>query len=127
MTQGKPPLSDLELDELLSAARREVPEPSTNLVAAVLSDAAGFSFESRPIARARASSPGRMAAFLNGIGGWKGAATVAASGMLGLWVGYAGLSELPLVGGLGSRAEVMLNGDSGFDPITTFDDFTQDG
>ena len=127
MTTDKQPLSDRELDALLAAARRETPEPSNSLMAAVLSDAADVAASRRPASNARRTGPGRFAAFVSGIGGWQGVATVAASGVLGLWVGYSDLSDLPLVGDLELRVDLMLNGDAGFDPMTTFDDFTLDG
>lgn len=129
MPNDNNPLTDQELGTLFDAAIQDDPEVPVTLTAAVLADAAETAAGryTAPPVRSPPDTPGRLIAFLSGIGGWQGAATMAASGAFGLWVGYADLSALPVVGDLGLQVDLILNGSADLDPIATFDDFMLDG
>ncbi|WP_152912311.1 dihydroorotate dehydrogenase [Candidatus Rhodobacter oscarellae] len=85
----KPPLSDLELDDLFAAKRRTAPAPAPALMARVLADAAHVAAAQTAAPRATAAPEGLMQRILGAIGGWPGAAGLVTASVAGLAIGLA--------------------------------------
>jgi len=79
---------DKELDDFFAAARG-APEPSEDLMARVLADAAALQPEARGFAPVDVPQPGLWASVMEMIGGWPALSGVAAAGVAGLWLGVA--------------------------------------
>jgi hypothetical protein len=78
------------LAPFFAAARAAAPEPSTALLSAILADAAEAGAARRaPPARAPRRSRWRDAV-APALGGWRGAAALAACALFGFWLGLAG-------------------------------------
>lgn len=79
------------LDALFDVARSDVPEPSPDLLARVLSDAeavqAGRLAETGKTPPRRRAVPGFWKMLIAAIGGWPSLGGVAAAGIAGLWIG----------------------------------------
>ncbi len=92
------PLTDLELDALFGAARRQGADPSADLLARIVADA-----EDRASAQAGAAipdpAPGWIGRLLSAIGGWPAAAGLAAAGVTGLTIGILAPSTLETLSG----------------------------
>ncbi|MFQ5622400.1 MAG: hypothetical protein ACE5FS_03290 [Paracoccaceae bacterium] len=130
MARHEKPLSERELDTLFAAVREDAGALPEHLVAAVLADASRVAAERKPAAPAarRQRRPAhRFSALLDGLGGWPGAATVVASGLLGLWIGVSDLASLPYLDDIGSELNVFVDGSDTLLPLATLDDLAMDG
>ncbi|CUH82451.1 hypothetical protein SAMN04488093_11411 [Tropicibacter naphthalenivorans] len=109
MTERK---DDIGLDAFFAAARDDVPLPSGDLMARIQAEA----LAEMPVAGARAA-PGFWAQLRDALGGWKGAAGLAAACACGVWIGISppeGLSDY------WQGAEAGL-GALGLDPVSGYD------
>ena len=92
-----------DLDAIFAAAR-DLPEPSADLMARVLADAAAVQAERAepqilPYASTASASPGFWAEIRTGLGGWLGLGGLAAAGLAGLALGVALPAELDVLAG----------------------------
>ncbi|MDJ0821910.1 MAG: hypothetical protein QNJ09_08905 [Paracoccaceae bacterium] len=108
------PKRDPDLDDFFAAARAEVPEPSGDLLARIEAQA----LAERPVARA-VRGPGPLRQLLQALGGWPGAAGLAAASAAGLWVGL-GLTGAETLWSLVPLETASL-GALGLDPLSGFD------
>lgn len=100
---------DAMLDALFEAGRAARPEPSPALMERLRADA--LAEQPRPGLQPRAAWPagGRLARWLDAIGGWPGMAGLVAASAAGLWIGVAdpvGITDL--AGGDRSAVEYDL-------------------
>ncbi|MBL3559370.1 hypothetical protein [Rhodovulum sulfidophilum] len=94
----EPRMKDEALEALFEAARQDRSEPSAALMARIMDDAmvtaaAGRS-AGRSLPRRARMRRGVPALLLAAIGGWPALAGVAAAGVFGLWIGYAGPGDV---------------------------------
>ena len=109
MTHDQKRDDDALLDAYFSAARDAEPAPDIDLTMRILADAADVTAERRAHEAAEPGAvPGiwsRLAEWLRPIGGVGGAATVAASAVLGISIGIAGPVALLDASGIATIAE----------------------
>lgn len=108
-----------ELDTLLAAASRELPELPPALLARVLADAeaelAARAAPRLPMAASRpaAAAGGILADLLALIGGWRAISGLATATIAGVWIGFAGLGTLSVTAadllGVSSDTLVTVN------------------
>lgn len=97
---------DHDLEGFFEAARRTAPEPSPDLLARVLADAARAQARPQPPRPVRQAVGGgtrvpRWRQFVDALGGWPAMAGLVSAGVAGLWLGVNppdALSVLPLSG-----------------------------
>ena len=80
---------DLMLDAMFEAAKSHEPGPSADLLGRILADAAEQAPSPADAVPAAQPAPGILDQLGQMFGGWRGAAALTASAMLGLWIGYA--------------------------------------
>ncbi|SMX29377.1 hypothetical protein TRP8649_03511 [Pelagimonas phthalicica] len=113
MTDSKKtaPDGDFELDSFFAAARAEEPLPSGDFMARIEADALAALPSPAAVTR-----PGLWQQFLQSVGGWPGAAGLAAACATGVWIGVAPPDALydlwAQTAGLGG---VEIDPTSGFD------------
>ncbi|QPH53373.1 hypothetical protein [Pontivivens ytuae] len=91
---GEGPEHKDNLEAFFAAGRAARPVPDDALMACILGDAAELTPQAAPAPRPRRSAWSRF----NGLfGGVAGLATVAASALVGLMIGYAGADDLTLL------------------------------
>ncbi len=86
---------DQFFEDAFAAIREATPTPSPDLMARVLADAAAV--------QAAGRKPGlrdwvrkRLDELASVLGGWQGAGALAASALLGVWIGYSGIGATTL-------------------------------
>jgi hypothetical protein len=109
--------AEAALVPFLGAVRADEPAPPVALLNAILADAAAVSAERRQVtapARAARSLP-RLRAWLEPIGGWRGAAALGLCAALGFWVGLSGGVAI-------DGTTVWAGSTDGTDPVAAFFD-----
>lgn len=124
---------DEALEAMFAAARSAAAEPSADLLARVLADAEAVQDGRAALATGPVAAPrgggGIWASILAALGGWGGAGGLAAAGLAGLWIGFAGGTQVTdtlgtLTGGLvGSGVEA----DAGVDLLPDLGSFALAG
>lgn len=120
------PDDDRDLAPFLRAARDDVAEAGEDFLARILSDAHMVQDEIRDGAGIAAAKPGRLsiwAALKDALGGWGPASALAASVVLGFWVGYGDPTGLTSQVGLFATTQSSET----VDIFTALDDFAVEG
>lgn len=112
----------LDLELWFSASRKHTPDPSEDLLARVLADAAMLQPEAPGIVTAAPEPeprPSIWQQFTNAIGGWSGLAGLGTATVAGLWIGLSAPNTLVNLGSGYSADE------SGFEPtyLTELEDY----
>jgi hypothetical protein len=81
---------DTALDALFASAAQDTPDPSSELLARVLSDAETLAAARKTPVDVKPSKNWRpdFAALIAGIGGWPGIAGLTSVAVAGIWIGY---------------------------------------
>ncbi|WP_146065156.1 dihydroorotate dehydrogenase [Albidovulum inexpectatum] len=105
-------MNDTALEELFTQARTAAPEPSPDLMARVMEDAARLAPRTA-MAEARAgygvvqqSRLSRVIGWIkDALGGWQGIGGLATATLAGFWIGYAGLAGTATLSGVQTSTE----------------------
>lgn len=101
------PSDDKKLDALFGEVRSDPVEPSSDIMARVLADAAAM----QPVAAAQSVAKNPLGSrILSAIGGWPALSGVAAAGVAGLWIGLVppDAVDVWMAEALGQSTEVSL-------------------